>query len=146
MNCFYGMVDRRKAFSGISNWNHSQRYSPWRISDTPRAGFEPVQNLSSGLVEWSSPVVITTTSWRHYTTASCCYKLRCPHMFCPRATRSKTRKPWKHGEPQKFSSNFLIWPNTQNRNLGRRKLGKKISRFPRFLTFPTFVNFWFITF
>ena len=61
---FFGMVDRQKAFSRISNWNHSQRYSPWRIFDTPRAGFEPVQNLSSGLVEWSYPVVITTTPQR----------------------------------------------------------------------------------
>ena len=38
MNCFCGMVDRRKAISLIS-------------SDTPQAGFEPAQNLSSGLVE-----------------------------------------------------------------------------------------------
>ena len=30
-------------------------------SKTRRAGFEPAQNLSSGLVEWSSAVVITTT-------------------------------------------------------------------------------------
>ena len=36
-----------------------------RISDTPRAGFEPAQNLGSGLVEWSCAVVITTTPRRH---------------------------------------------------------------------------------
>ena len=30
-----------------------------QISNTPRAGFEPAQNLSSGLVEWSCAVVIT---------------------------------------------------------------------------------------
>ena len=42
MNCFCGMVDR---------WDHCQRSSPSRIFDTPRAGFHPVQNLSSGLVE-----------------------------------------------------------------------------------------------
>ena len=51
MNCFCGMVDRRKAFSLISSWDHCQRSSPSRISDTPRAGFEPAQNLSSGFVE-----------------------------------------------------------------------------------------------
>ena len=65
MNCFCGMVDRRKAFSLISSRDHCQRSSPSRISDTPRAGYEPVQNLSSGLVEWFCAVVITTTPQRH---------------------------------------------------------------------------------
>ena len=51
MNCFSGMVDQQKAFSLISNWDHCQRSSPSQISDTPQAGFEPAQNLSSGLVE-----------------------------------------------------------------------------------------------
>ena len=51
MNYFCGMVDRRKAFSLISSWDHCQRSSPSRISDTPQAGFEPAQNLNSGLVE-----------------------------------------------------------------------------------------------
>ena len=53
VNSFCGMVDRRKAFSLISSRNHCQRSSPSRISDTPWAGFEPAQNLSSGFVEWS---------------------------------------------------------------------------------------------
>ena len=65
MNCFCGVVDRRKALSLISSRDHCQRSSPSRISDTPRAGFEPAQNLSSGLVEWSCAVVITTTPRRH---------------------------------------------------------------------------------
>ena len=60
MNCYCGMVDRRKAFSLISSRDHCQRSSPSWISDTPRAGFEPAQNLSSGFVEWSCAVVITT--------------------------------------------------------------------------------------
>ena len=64
MNCFCGMVDQRKANSIISSRDHCQRSSPSQISDTPRAGFEPVQ--SSGLVERSCTVVITTTP-RHYT-------------------------------------------------------------------------------
>ena len=51
MNGFCGMVHRRKKFSLISSRDHCQRSSPSRISDTPRAGFEPAQNLSSGLVE-----------------------------------------------------------------------------------------------
>ena len=51
INCFRGMVDRQKAFSLISSRDHCQRSSPSRISDTPRAGFEPAQSLSSGLVE-----------------------------------------------------------------------------------------------
>ena len=46
MNCFCGKVDRREAFSLISNRGHSQRSSPSQISDTLRAGFEPVEHLS----------------------------------------------------------------------------------------------------
>ena len=51
MNCYCAMVDRQKAFSLISSRDHCQRSSPSRISDTPQAGFEPAQNLSSGFVE-----------------------------------------------------------------------------------------------
>ena len=51
MNCVCGMADQRKAFSFISSRDHCQRSSPSQIADTPRAGFEPAQNLSSGLVE-----------------------------------------------------------------------------------------------
>ena len=70
-NCFCGMVDRRKAFSLISSRGHCQRSSPLRISDAPQAGFEPAQNLSSGFVEWSCAVVITTTPGaRHHATTS----------------------------------------------------------------------------
>ena len=39
VNCFCGMVVRRKAFSLISSWDDCQRSSPLRISDTLRAGF-----------------------------------------------------------------------------------------------------------
>ena len=49
-------------FSLISSRDHCQRSSPSRISDT---GFGLAQNLSSGLVEWSCAVVITTTPRRH---------------------------------------------------------------------------------
>ena len=64
MNCFCGMVDWRKTFSHISSQDHCQRSSPLGASYMLRAGFEPAQNLSSGLVEWSCAVVITTTP--HY--------------------------------------------------------------------------------
>ena len=65
MNCFCGMVDRRKAFNLISSWDHCQRPSPSRISDTPGARYEPAQNLSSGFVEWSCAALIITTPRRH---------------------------------------------------------------------------------
>ena len=65
MNRFCGMVDRLKAISVISSRDHCQRSSPSRISDTPRARFEPAQNLSSGFVERSCAVAITTTPGRH---------------------------------------------------------------------------------
>ena len=59
MNCFFcGMVDRGK------RRNHCQRHSPSWISNTPEAGFEPVQNLRSCLVEWSFAGMITTTLQR----------------------------------------------------------------------------------
>ena len=51
MNCFWGMVDRRKTFSLFSSADHCQRSLPSRISDTPRAGFEPEENLSSGFLD-----------------------------------------------------------------------------------------------
>ena len=65
MHCFCGMVDRRKVFRLISSRDHCQRSSPLRISNTPRAGFEPSQSLNSGSVEWSCAVVITTTPRRN---------------------------------------------------------------------------------
>ena len=65
MNGFCGMVDQRKAFSLILSWNHFRISSPSRISYTARAGFEPAKNLSSGFVEWTYAVVITTTPKRH---------------------------------------------------------------------------------
>ena len=51
MNCYCGMVDRRKVLNLISSRDHSQKLSPWQTSQTPRAGFEPAQNPSSGFVQ-----------------------------------------------------------------------------------------------
>ena len=49
MSC--GMVDRRKTFSLISSLEYCQGFSQSRIFNIARAGREPVQNLSSGVVE-----------------------------------------------------------------------------------------------
>ena len=70
INCFCGMVDRRKVFSLTSSQDHCQRSSLFWIYDTPQADFKPAQNLSSGLVEWSCAVVITTTARCHIITYS----------------------------------------------------------------------------
>ena len=45
------MFDQRKAFNLIACRDHCQRLSPSQISDTARAGSEPVENLNSGFVE-----------------------------------------------------------------------------------------------
>ena len=38
MNCFCGMVDRRKPFTLVSSWDQCEWSSTSRISDTSRAG------------------------------------------------------------------------------------------------------------
>ena len=53
---------RRKLFSLISTRDHFQRSLPKQISNTPRAGFEPVLNLNSVWKKMSS-------GDNHYTTA-----------------------------------------------------------------------------
>ena len=68
MNCFCSMVGQQKALKFIFRPEHCQRFLPLWIPDKPGAQFEPAQNLSSGFVECSCAVVITTTSWHHYTT------------------------------------------------------------------------------
>ena len=70
VNCFCGMVDRRKVFSLIWSQDHYQKSSPLQISNMPQVIFEHAQNLSSGLVELSCAVVITTTPWHHHTPSS----------------------------------------------------------------------------
>ena len=57
MNCFCGMVDRRKTFSRIPNRDHCQKFSQSEISNMLRARFELAQNLSSDFVEGSCVVV-----------------------------------------------------------------------------------------
>ena len=65
MNCFCSLVHRRIEFSLISSRDHCQKSSPSWISDTPRAGLKPAQNPSSGFIEWSCAVVITTKPRLH---------------------------------------------------------------------------------
>ena len=63
MKCFRGRADKQKAFSLTSSPDHCQRFSPSRISDTLRARFELVENLTSGLVERNCAAAITITPW-----------------------------------------------------------------------------------
>ena len=58
MNCFCKMVEKRKAFSIISSWDHCQRFSPLFISKVLWVGFEPANNLNSGFFEGSCAEVI----------------------------------------------------------------------------------------
>ena len=63
MICFVvWLTDERRL--ALFPYDHCQRSSPSQISDTTPAGFKPTQNLSSGLVERSCEVVITTTPQR----------------------------------------------------------------------------------
>ena len=43
---FCGRVDRRTALSLISSWVHCQTFLPSQISDMPREGIEPAQNMN----------------------------------------------------------------------------------------------------
>ena len=61
INCFSGMVDRRKAINLISTRDHRQKFSPSKVSDMLQVGFEPAQNLRSVFVELSCAVALTTT-------------------------------------------------------------------------------------
>ena len=74
VNCLSGMVDQQKALNHISSQDHCKRSSPMRISNMLQGEFEPAQNLSSGLVEWSCAVVITTTPQ--------CYRWLIMTVFC----------------------------------------------------------------
>lgn len=61
MNRFGRMVARQKATSLISSRHHCWRFSSLETTHTPRAGFEPVQNVNSSFVQQSCAVVIITT-------------------------------------------------------------------------------------
>ena len=90
---FCGMADRRKAFSLISRQDHCQRSSSLQISDTPWAGFEPAQNLISGLVEWSCVAVIPTTPLVHFhPTTQKSKNFTSMSYFCPKYLRFELQK------------------------------------------------------
>ena len=113
INCFCGMVDRRKALSLISSQDHCQRSSASRISNTPRAGFEPAQNLSSGFVEWSFAVVITTKAVNH-TTKTIHFK----NVWSQRAW-SFNNQIWNEGNAHSMYQNYLFY--IQWKDLGAKK-------------------------
>ena len=60
MNCFYGMADRRKAFSRISSQEHCQRFSPSQISETPRAESQTFLNEVAQQMPWMSSYTLDT--------------------------------------------------------------------------------------
>ena len=64
LNCFYGMVDRRKTLHLNSSLTYSQSFPLLQIFDTSW-GFEPALNLSEDFAKWSCAVVTTTTQRRH---------------------------------------------------------------------------------
>ena len=99
-NCFCGMADRRKAFSLISSRDHCQRFSPLRISDATRAGFEPAQNLISGFC-WMK----LCNSDNHY------IKLPLFHLviiFIYLLLSPRVCKCWKQQDELKTSPNVLL--------------------------------------
>ena len=69
VTCFCRMVDQRKVFGQPYFQPGPLPFSPLQISDTPRAGFEFVRNLSSCFVERSCAVMITTILRCHSTLA-----------------------------------------------------------------------------
>ena len=74
------------------------------------------------------------------------WKIKKSNLSLNRKSHSSGRKLGKHGKLGNFGiffptfslSTFPFWPNTQNRKLGRKKLGKKIPSCPSFLRFPSF--------
>ena len=87
MNCFCGMVDRRKAFSLNTSMDHCQRSSPSRVSDTPRGRFEPAQTQCLSFVEWSCARAITNTPRHHNVSPYVSrnpreWSWRCPIITC----------------------------------------------------------------
>ena len=73
MICCYDMVDGWKVFSLISSHGHCQRSSLLQISHMLGAGFKPVQNMSSGFLEWSFAVVITITTQCQFEPSLTCF-------------------------------------------------------------------------
>ena len=100
IDCFLGMVDRRKTSSLIFNQDHCQRFLLSRISDTLRAEFEPVQNLSSSLIEVNCIVVVTTRPRNHINISSATHKTWLKVEFA-------SRNSFKHNE-KRFLFHFCF--------------------------------------
>ena len=62
---FCAIAGWQKALSLIFSWVHCLKSSSSQFSNMPLVPFEPMPNLSSGLIEQSCAVVITTTLRQH---------------------------------------------------------------------------------
>ena len=88
MNCFVVWLTdegRLALFPAGTIVRISDRISPSQISDTLRGEFKPPQSLSSGLVEWSCAVVITTAPRPHKTLVTSILSIFCSffsRFFC----------------------------------------------------------------
>ena len=49
INVFCRIADRRKVLNLVSTRDQSQKFTPSWISNAPKVGFKPVQNLGSNL-------------------------------------------------------------------------------------------------
>ena len=58
---FLACLTKGRCFALFPAGTNCQGSSPLQISDTLQAEFEPAENLSSGLVDWSCAVVMTAT-------------------------------------------------------------------------------------
>ena len=81
----------------ISCRDHCQRFSPSQIFDTPQAGFEPAQNLSSDFVKWSCAGVI---NWFKKLLKGC----SCSYWIC-----SWFKQILVQAEVKQFYIILLIW-------------------------------------
>ena len=63
LNCCCKIVDRRKTLSFAISRNDCKGISLSQTSDTMRAVVELVQGLSSGFIEGSCALVVSTTRW-----------------------------------------------------------------------------------
>ena len=68
MSCFCGFEEwltNERRLSLISSPNHCQRFLASQILDKLWAGFKPVQNLISDVIEWSCVAMVTTAPRCH---------------------------------------------------------------------------------
>ena len=123
INYFCGMIDQQKALSLISSRDHCERSSPSRISNMLLAEFEPEQNLSSDLAEWSCAAVITTAP-----------------LGCGFESQSRQLSIWN---PKTYTYNMQFWHVTSHGNSSKRYLFRRclLRCFFMLLTHQLFATF-----